>query len=110
MISLVGYLYIEVAASALIAGWVVVRFPGRGPTRVSSALAVLLVALLVGAGGPAAIPLTMRLPHGLYVTLLGLILPVFFVMTLAIAWLVRSIALLVGGSGGGGHPIRAAGR
>jgi hypothetical protein len=87
---------------------VVVRYPRLGPKSLRSAVALVGAAFLVlrlSAFGAAPL---LGLPHGVYVTLFGCVLPSFFAGFLAAAWLMRVLAGALGGSGGGGgHRVPA---
>lgn len=102
MITLSMFMGTELVAAAVLALWVVARYPGFGPKSLRSALAAVGVAFVVlRAGSFGATPL-MGLPHGVYVTLFACVLPSFFATFLAAAWLMRVFAGQLGGSGGGG--------
>ena len=94
-------------ASATLALWVVARYPRLGPKSLRSAFAVAgaaFVALQLSTFGVAPL---LGLPHGLYLTVFGCVLPSFFACFLAGAWLMRLLAAGLGGSGGGGGGHRA---
>jgi hypothetical protein len=106
MISAATFLVVEMVASAVLALWVLVRFPRLGPKSLRTALVVGLVALGGMRVSAAAASFVVRLPHGAYGVLLGCALPGFFASFLAAAWLLRVCAGMVGGSGGGpGEPV-----
>lgn len=108
MIPLSVYLYVEMAGGGLLALWVIARFPKRGPKSVISAvLGVFLAGVLSSfAGWP--IVLVKSAPYGVYLCLLGIVLPIFFSFFLTTGWLLRSVLGTVGGrGGGGGHTVRA---
>ncbi len=96
------FLSVELVGAALLALWVVARYPGLGPKSLRSALVVVLAGfgvLHLSIVGQAPL---MSLPHGAYVFLFGSVLPGFFTAFLATAWLMRVLAGAMGGSGGGG--------
>lgn len=102
MISASMFLCAELVAAAVLALWVVARYPRLGPKSMKSALVVVF-------GGFAVLQLStvgqvplMALPHGAYVFLFGALLPGFFAAFLATAWLMRVLADAFGGAGGGG--------
>jgi putative effector of murein hydrolase LrgA (UPF0299 family) len=100
------FLLFELIAASLLALWVVVRFPTLGPKSIRSGLALCIVALAVFQFVPLGVVALTHLPHGAYVALFGGALPGFFFVFLAAAWLMRSLAGALGGSGGGpGHHV-----
>jgi hypothetical protein len=107
VIPLSVYLYFELFSAAALALWVMARFPQRGPKSIVSAAGVLVVALALGHVAPTGIRALAGLPYGVYVALLGCVLPIFFSICLAIGWLTRAFLGAVGGSGGTGHRIGA---
>jgi hypothetical protein len=108
VISLTVYLYFELFSAAALALWVIARFPQLGPKSIVSAAGVVLVALV---GGRLAAPhagALVGLPFGIYVTLLGCVLPLFFSICLTTGWLLRAFLAATHGSGGGtGHRVDA---
>ena len=111
MIPLSVFLRVELVGAALLALWVVARFPRFGPKSLRSATAVAVIALALMQLGSLAIALMLRLPHGMYAALFGCTLPSFFAAFLASAWLMRVLAGALGGSGGGGgHRVPAPSR
>jgi hypothetical protein len=108
VIPLTVYLYFELISAAALALWVIVRWPRLGPRSIFAAVAVVLVALVVGNFASTGVAVAVRLPGGIYAALLGLVLPVFLLIFLASGWLIRSLlAATGGGSGGTGHSVRA---
>ena len=105
MISVTTFLSCELLGAALLALWVVARFPAVGPRTIRTSVLVAAIALLVLRCVPFGIPMTLHLPNGAYAALLGLVLPTFFATFLAAAWLMRALAGALGGSGGGGLPV-----
>src|SRR5438105_6301203 len=99
MISVREFLLFEIVGGALLALWLVARFPGLNPRTVRAAVARCVVALglvqLISLGAGVAI----RLPYGNYAALFGCALPAFFVSFLAAAWLLGLAAGAAGGSG-----------
>lgn len=102
-----GFLWVDLVTAAVLVAWVIVRYPNLGPRSITWAV----VCVLLGATAPkialAALPLVLRLPHGLQIALLGVVLPVFFVMFLTMGWLIRACAGALGGPRGG-HRVRSA--
>jgi hypothetical protein len=108
MISLTVFLYTEMIAAAVLALWVATRWPQLGPRSIVAAIVAVLIALFVGNFVSIAVGVAVQLPYGTYAALLGCILPGFFSIFLAGAWLVRSVLATIGdGSGGTGHGVRA---
>lgn len=104
MISIYSFLSVELVGAAVLALWVIARFPRLGPRSLRPAL------LLLGAGLVAlrlisvSASLISALPHGQYAALFGCVLPSYFAAFLAAGWVMRLLAGALGGSGGGsGH-------
>ena len=111
MISVQEFLTIEVVAAALLALWLVTRFPGLNPQSIRSALGRCIAALAIVQLISVGTELALRLPYGAYAALFGCALPAFFVAFLAAAWLMGLLAGAAGGSGGGpGHHVPASSR
>jgi hypothetical protein len=112
VISVSAFMCVELVAAAVLALWVVGRYPRLGPKSVRSAFAVLGAALVVMQLSSYGVAPLLALPHGAYLTLLGCVLPSFFAGFLAVAWLMRVLAGAFGGSGGGGggHRVPAPAR
>ena len=111
MITLSMFVRVELVAAALVALWVVARFPAFGPKSLRPALLFLGVAYVaLEFLSPIVAPVA-RVPHGVYLALFGCIFPVFFGAFLAAAWMFRLLAGRLGGAGGGpGQPVRASSR
>lgn len=111
MISVSAFMCAELVAAGLLALWVVARYPRLGPRSLRSALVLVGVAFLVlQFASFSAAPLA-GLPYGVYIALFGCVLPSFFTVFLAAAWLMRLLAGALGGSGGGpGHRATAPSR
>jgi hypothetical protein len=106
------FMSVELVAAAVLALWVVARYPRFGPKSVRSALAVVCGAFLVMQLSSYGVTPLLGLPHGAYLTLFACVLPSFFAGFLAAAWLMRVLAGALGGSGGGGggHRVPAPAR
>ena len=107
MISVSVFMGVELVAGAVLALWVVARYPGFGPKSLRSAMAVVGAAFLVLQLSTFGVTPLLQLPHGVYLTLFGCVLPTFFAGFLAAAWLMRVLAGALGGSGSGGGGHRA---
>jgi hypothetical protein len=107
VISVSVFVGAELVAGAVLALWVVARYPRFGPKSLRSALAVVGAAFVVLQLSTVGATPLLGLPHGVYVTLFGCVLPSFFAAFLAAAWLMRVLAGSLGGSGGGGGGHRA---
>ena len=81
-----------------------------GPKSLRSAVGVVGAVFLVLRFSTWGATALLGLPHGVYVTLFGCVLPNFFAGFLAAAWLLRILAGALGGSGGGGHRVPAPAR
>lgn len=111
MISVPVFLSGELVAAAVLALWVVVRFPKVGPKTLRSAVVALACGFALMQLLPYGIDLTVRLPHGAYAALFGCALPCFFGVFLSAGWMMRLLADAFGGSGGGGgHRVPAPAR
>ena len=104
------FLLYELLGAAVLALWVVARFPKVGPHTLRTSLGISALALLVLRCSPLGVAPMLRLPYGQYAALIGFVLPVFFAAFLAAAWLMRALAASLGGSGGGGLPVSNSGR
>ena len=111
MIPVHVFLCVELVAAAVLALWVVARYPGFGPKSMRSALLVAVVAFTALQLATLAQDSLIELPHGAYLLLFGSVLPSFFIAFLATGWLLRVLAAAFGGSGGGGgHRVPAESR
>jgi hypothetical protein len=111
MISAATFLSLELVAAAVLALWVIVRFPTFGPQSLRTAAVVSVFALVFLRLASVAAVLIVGLPYGAYAALFGCALPAFFAAFLAAAWLLRVLAGALGGSGGGGgHRVPLHGR
>jgi hypothetical protein len=102
MISVDSFLWGELVAAAVLALWVIVRFPKLGPKTLRTAAVALASAFVLMQLLPFGLELTVRLPHGAYAALFGCALPCFFGVFLAAGWTLRVLANAFGGSNGGG--------
>lgn len=108
MISVSVFMCTELVAAAVLALWVVARYPHLGPKSLRSAIVLVIAAFTVLRLSTLGQSSLVELPHGAYVLLFGSVLPCFFVAFLATAWLMRILAAAFGGSGGGGgHRVPA---
>ena len=96
------FLRAELVAAALVALWVVARFPAFGPKSMRPAALFAGFSLVLLQTMSLVVAFVAHGPHGVYVVLFGCVFPVFFVAFLAAAWLIRVFATLLRGSGGGG--------
>lgn len=110
MISMSMFMSTELVAGAILALWVVTRYPNFGPKSLRSAVGVVGAVFLVLRLSTWGATALLGLPHGVYLTLFGCVLPNFFGGFLAAAWLLRILAGALGGSGGGGHRVPAPAR
>jgi hypothetical protein len=110
VISMSMFMSTELVAGAILALWVVTRYPSFGPKSLRSAVGVVGAVFLVLRFSTWGATALLGLPHGVYVTLFGCVLPNFFAGFLAAAWLLRILAGALGGSGGGGHRVPATAR
>ena len=102
MISVSVFISAELVAAAVLALWVVARYPRFGPKSLRSALVVVGASFVVLQLSTLGVTPLLGLPHGVYVTLFVCVLPSFFTGFLSAAWLIRVLAGALGGSGGGG--------
>jgi len=111
VISVPTFLCGELVASAVLALWVVARFPKLDPKTLRPAIGFCAVGFALLNVLPTGVELATRLPHGVYAALFGCALPCFFGTFLAAGWLMRVLAARFGGSnGGGGIHVPAAAR
>jgi hypothetical protein len=96
---------LDVMAAALLALWVLVRYPGLGPRSLVWAMAAFVMGQFAPFLGVRILLPVLRLPHGLVLATVGVVLPVFFAWFLTVAWLFRAILAHLGGPGGG-HRVR----
>lgn len=101
----VAAIWVYLVVSAGLAAWLLVRFPSRRPTSVVWALVFFAAGQLVANFGLVLLPPVLRLPHGSQLALPVVVLPVFLVLWLTLAWLLWAIVDMVGRPGGG-HPVR----
>ncbi len=94
----------DLGAAALIALWVIVRFPRLGPRSLLWAMAGFIAGQVAPSIGLVAVEPVLRFPHGLILALVGVVLPVFCVMFLTAGWLFRAVLARLGGPRGG-HPV-----
>jgi hypothetical protein len=92
-----GFLWLELVAALMLAAWVMVRYPNFGPRSIGWAIVCALAGATVPRIGLTVLPLVLRLPNGVELALLGVVLPVFAVMFLATGWLMRALARSLGG-------------
>lgn len=97
MISLSTYLYMLTGSGAVLALWVLSRYPRLGPTKFAPALGLVIAAVALGHGTPFAISVLVGLPYGIYVVFFTCVLPTFFLVFLTAAWLLRSLAAMTSG-------------
>jgi hypothetical protein len=95
----------DLVAGAALAFWTLVRFPDFRPRSLVGILAAFVAAQVVASFAPLLIRRAIELDHGVVVSLVGIVLPIFFLLFLTGAWLLRALVELIGG-GGGGHGIR----
>ena len=111
MISIYVFLSVELVAAAVLALWVIARYPRFGPTSLRTAIALVAVGLIVLQLVSGAVALVSTLPHGTYLALFSCVLPSYFAVFLAAGWVMRLLAGALGGSGGGtGHRAPAPSR
>lgn len=99
-ISVQAFLSAELIGAALLALWTVAVFPRLGPKTVRPTLAVAVCAFGLLKLLPFGV--SVSLPEGRYVTLLGVVLPGLYLVFLFVAWTLRLFAGLLGGRSGGG--------
>ncbi len=104
------FLRIELVAGALLALWVVTRYPRLGPRTMRPAIGIAVCTVVAVRFMPFGVAPLTHVPHGAYLALFGCILPSFFATFLAAGWLLRLCAGTLGGHGGGpdrGIPVSA---
>jgi hypothetical protein len=101
VISLTALLYLDVAGAGVLAAWTVARLPRLRPKTITTSLGCVAASMLVAQVAPPFIPHLMALTDGMYVVLLGCVLPIFFLLFLTSGWLLLAILERRGGTGGG---------
>jgi hypothetical protein len=91
-VSIATFVLVLCVGAALLAMWVVVRFPSFGPSEITwallhVALSMVLAQLMVGSIGLVA-----GVPAARFVAAFGIVLPGLIYMFLAAAWLIRAAA------------------
>jgi hypothetical protein len=104
-----AFLWLELLAAGVLAGWTLVRFPHLGPRSVTWSLVAFVGGQCLPGFGLALLQPVLRLPDGVVVGLVGIVLTTLYVMLLTAAWLMRAIASSIGGPRGG-HRVRASAR
>lgn len=100
-----AFLWLDLFAAAALAVWVLVCLPRLGPRTVGWAIVAFIAGQCAPSLGLEVLGSVVRLPHGPQLALVLVVLPVFFVMFVTIAWLMRACIGTIGG-GGGGHRAR----
>jgi hypothetical protein len=103
-----AFLVIDLSAAAVLALWVTVRYTSLGPRSIRWAALAFLAGQCAPSLGLWVLPDVVPLPWGPQLALLVVVLPVFFVMFVTVAWLMRACANSIGGPRGG-HRIRVPG-
>src|SRR3954451_12182152 len=101
-LSLSAYLYIEMFGAGLLASWFLAVCRWKGPKSITSAIGPVLIALAVGHLAPLVVIAVRGIPYGMYIVLLGFVLPLFFSFFVTTGWLLKSFVAAVGGRGSGG--------
>ncbi len=91
MLSASSFVDVELLVAIALAVWVLVTRPQLGPGSVPGALAFLLGVAVLGWFVPNGVTAALALPHGLYLALLGCVLPALFALVLAAGWVVRAL-------------------
>ena len=94
---------IALVAAALLALWVVIRFPTLGPESLTWAILGFLAGQCAPSLGLTILMRVLHLPHGVELAVVGVVVPAFFAMFLTAAWLFSAIIAKISRSG---HPIR----
>ena len=104
-VSVGTFLVVDLTAAAALAVWATVRYATFGPRTVRWAIVAFFAGQCMPTLGLWVLPDVVALPWGPQLALLVVVLPVFFVMFVTVAWLMRACAGAVGGPRGG-HRIR----
>ena len=96
---------LDLAAAAVLALWVTVRYAKLGPRTIGWALVGFVAGQCMPTLGLWLLPSVVALPWGPQLALLVVVLAVFFVMFVTVAWLMRACAGSIGGPRGG-HRVR----
>ena len=92
------FLYILTIAAALLALWVLARFPARGPKSVPMAIANLVAAYFVGLAAVNPLMNTLGdipIPGAVALAIVGGGLPPLLYLLTSTAWLLRSVQSLL---------------
>jgi hypothetical protein len=93
-VSIATFVLVLCVGAALLALWIVVRFPSFGPSEITwallhVALSMVLAQLMVGSIGLVG---RSGVPAARFVAAFGIVLPGLIYMFLAAAWLIRAAA------------------
>ena len=97
--------WLYLGASAILAAWVIARFPSLRPRSLGWALLLFLAGQVVPPLGLAALDRVLLLHDGVQLGLPLVILPTFFVLWLTVGWLLWAIVEQFG-EPRGGQPSR----
>jgi hypothetical protein len=98
--SLTMLVWVCLAAAAVLATWLIVRFPDRRPTSVGNAILFFLAGQIAPNLGLFLLPFALRVGHGAPLAFAAVVLPAFFVLWLTSGWLLLAISDAVGGPRG----------
>ena len=96
-----AFVWLDLAAAAVLVLWVAVRHPEFRPKSVFGALFAFGVSQLIAQLGVLLVPPIVRLPDGDRLVLVVVVLPVLFAMVLTSLWLLRAVVDACGGPRGG---------
>ena len=93
--------WVCLAAAALLATWLIARFPDRRPKSVGNAILLFLAGQVAPNLGLVLLPFALRVgQQGAPLAFAAVVLPAFFVLWLTSGWLLLAINDAVGGQRG----------
>jgi hypothetical protein len=91
-VSTESFLIFLAVGSALIAFWLVARFPDRGPGDFVRAIAHVLLAIVVGAFAPGLVAALATKGHEMaFLAIFAIVFPVLVYTFLATAWMLKLV-------------------
>ena len=103
------FVWADLAASVLLAAWVLVRRPDLGPRSLRGVAIVFVLGQVVAQIAVALVAPVEQLRHGVQLALVVVVLPALFAMVLSSLWVVRALADAIVDPRGG-HPVGGSSR
>jgi hypothetical protein len=86
-----AFVWVDLAAAALLALWVTLRYPDARPRSVSGALLVFGMSQLVAQLGVSVMRPLVQVTEGAQLALVVVVLPVLFAIVISSFWLLRTV-------------------